>query len=168
MKLNISQFSIFTALLLTLVFCPHSSLAGVPVRETIDGVVHVKNPAKASGGVQILNMQEQWKVGGEDDEDILFGLIPRACSDEAGNIYVLDSQLNQVLVFNPEGEMVRTLFREGEGPGEIRQPRDMMVLGNGRVGVVQEFPGVVIFVENDGTPAGRVKIGGRHRSMHGG
>ena len=160
MKLNSSQFSKFTALLLILVVWSHSSLAGVTVRETIDGVVHVKNPAQASGGIQTLKMQEQWRVGGEDDEDILFGLIPRACSDADGNVYVLDSQLNQVLVFNPDGEMVRTLFREGEGPGEIRQPRDMMVLGNGRIGVVQEFPGVVIFVEKDGTPAGRVKIGG--------
>jgi len=81
MKLNTSQFSKFTALLLILVVWPHSSLAGVPVRETIDGIVHVKNPAKANEGVQTLKMQEQWRVGGEDDEDILFGLIPRACSD---------------------------------------------------------------------------------------
>ncbi len=160
MKIFSSQFCKLTALLLVLVVLPNSLLAGVPVRETIDGVLHVKNPAKASGGVQTLIMQEQWRVGGEDDEDVLFGLIPRTCSDAAGNVYVLDSQLNQVFVFNPEGEMIRSLFREGEGPGEIREPRDMMVLGNGRVAVVQEFPGMVIFVENDGTPAGRVKIGG--------
>lgn len=160
MKLKTSHISTITALMLILILWTQFSLAATPVHETIDGVLHVKNPEKPNGGVQTLTMEEQWRVGGEDDEDILFGLIPRACSDAAGNVYVLDSQLNQVLVFDPEGEMIRTLFREGEGPGEIRQPRDMMVLGNGRVGVVQEFPGVVIFVESDGTPAGRVKIGG--------
>ena len=147
-------------LLVALVLAIVSPLAAAPVRETIDGVVHVKNPAQSSGGVQTLQMQEQWRVGDEDDGDILLGLIPRVSSDADGNVYVLDSQLNQVLVFSPEGDLIRTLFREGEGPGETRQPKDMIVLGDGRVGVAQGFPGLVIFVEEDGTPAGRVKISG--------
>jgi len=147
-------------LLVVLILTAASAQAEGPVRETLDGVVHVKNGAQPTGGTEALRMAEQWRVGGEDDEEILFGLIPRACSDADGNVYVLDSQLNQVLVFSPAGDLLRTLFREGEGPGEIRQPRDMMVLGDGRVGVVQEFPGVLIFVESDGTPAGRVNIGG--------
>lgn len=139
---------------------PSVAFADGPVRESLDGVLNVRNGARPSGGIEALQMEEQWTVFGEDDGDILFGLIPRACSDAGGNVYVLDSQLNQVLKFSPSGKLVATLFREGEGPGEIREPRDMMVLGDGRVGVVQEFPGVLIFVESDGTPAGRVKIGG--------
>jgi hypothetical protein len=153
---RLSLILLLAVLALTIV----SPLSAAPARETIDGVVHVKNPAQSSGGVQTLQMQEQWRVGGEDDEEILLGLIPRASSDAEGNVYVLDTQLNRVLVFSPEGDLIRTLFREGEGPGETRQPWDMMVLDDGRVGVVQSFPGVVIFVDADGTPAGRVKIAG--------
>jgi len=153
---RLSLSLLLMGLMLTLV----SPLAAAPVRETIDGVVHVKNPAQASGGVQTLQMQEQWRVGDEDDEDIILGLIPRVSSDADGNVFVLDSQLNHVLVLSPEGDLIRTLFREGDGPGETRQPKDMMVLGDGRVGVAQGFPGVVIFVDKDGTPAGRVKISG--------
>ncbi len=130
------------------------------VRETVDGVVHVRNSAVPADGIETLRLEELWRVGGDDDEEILFGLIPKAASDEAGNIYILDSQLNHVVVFSPEGDLERTLFREGEGPGEIRQARDMMVFGDGRVGIVQEVPGVAIFVDADGNPAGRVQIGG--------
>ncbi len=38
--------------------------------------------------------------------------------------------------------------------------RDMTVFPDGRVGVAQEFPGRVTFVEADGTPAGKVMLGG--------
>ncbi len=148
-----------TAVLL-LAFTWQLALAGGPVRETIDGVVHVRNGDTPTGGVEVRSMEELWRVGDEDDEDILFGLIPRVCADDQGNIHVLDSQLNQVLVFSPAGELRRTLFREGDGPGEIRQPRDMMVMSDGRVGLIQHFPGVIIFVDREGNPAGRINLGG--------
>ena len=34
----------------------------------------------------------------------------------------------------------------------------MMVLGDGRVGVVQEFPGAAIFVDRDGNPIAEANI----------
>jgi len=152
--------TMMSLLLLAMLLPSQASLAASPVHEKVDGVMHVRNGSSPSGGVEKLQMDELWRVGGPDDEEILFGLIPRASSDMAGNVYVLDSQLNQVLVFSPDGVLIKTLFREGEGPGEIRQPRDMMVLGDGRVGVVQEFPGLAIFVDVDGNPAGKLQIGG--------
>ncbi len=162
MTLHKPGFRCYVATLsvLILVLSCQSTIAGPPIREKVDGVMHVRNQATPTGGVETLQMREMWRVGDDDDGDILFGLIPRASADGQGNVYVLDSQLNHVLVFSPTGELLRTLFREGEGPGEIRQPRDMMVMGDGRVGVVQEFPGVIIFVDADGDPAGRIRIGG--------
>jgi len=145
--------------LICLVVLTQTALADRPVREIIDGVPHVKNGNTPTGGVQALRMSELWRVGGEDDEEILFGLAPKVCTDGDGQVYVLDSQLSQVLVFSPDGELSRTLFREGEGPGEVRRPRDMFVLGDGRVGTIQEFPGTTILVDGQGSPAGRVRIG---------
>jgi 6-bladed beta-propeller len=148
------------ALLLTcLVLLTQTALAGDHVREVIDGVPHVKNGRTPTEGVQALKMNELWRVGGEDDEDILFGLTPKACTDNKGQVYVLDSQLSQVLVFSPDGEYSHTLFQEGEGPGEVRQPRDMYVLDDGRVGAVQSFPGATILVDGKGLPAGRITAG---------
>jgi hypothetical protein len=127
--------------------------------EAIDGVPHVRNGCIPGGGVQSLHMNERWRVGGEDDEEILFGLTPKVCTDGNGQVYVLDSQLSQVLVFSPDGELSRTLFREGDGPGEVRQPRDMFVLEDGRVGAIQEFPGTITLVDDEGSPAGQFKTG---------
>lgn len=119
----------------------------------------VTNPAEPRDGLVTSTLIERWRVGGEDGDE-LFGLIPRVATDDAGNVYVLDSQMCQVSVYSPDGEKLRTLFREGEGPGEVRQPRDMLITGDGRVGVVQEFPGSVSLVKADGDPAGRLHLGG--------
>ena len=147
-------------LLICLVLLTQTALADGPVREIIDGVPHVKNGSTPTGGVQALRMNELWRVGGEDDEDILFGLTPKVCTDGKGQVYVLDSQLSQVLVFSPDGELSHTLFQEGEGPGEVRQPWDMFVLGDGRVGAIQEFPGAAVLVDDNGLPAGQISVGG--------
>jgi len=142
-----------------LVLLTQAALAAGPVREVIDGVPHVRNGSAPTGGVQALRMNELWRVGGEDDEEILFGLTPKVCTDGKGQVYVLDTQLSQVHVFSPDGEFSRTLFREGDGPGEVRQPWDMFVLGDGRVGALQEFPGATVLVDDQGLPAGRIKAG---------
>lgn len=156
-----TSLSILRALLLLICLglLAQAALAGSPVREIIDGVPHVKNGSTPTGGVQVLRMNELWRVGGEDDEEVLFGLTPKVCTDGKGRVYVLDSQLSQVLVFSPDGELSHTLFREGEGPGEVRRPWDMFVLGDGRVGAIQEFPGTTILLDDKGLPAGRVKAG---------
>lgn len=123
----------------------------------VDGVEHIRNGDQPRQGIQDVQLQEVWRAGGEDDETF-FGLVPRVASDPEGNVYVLDSQTCQVYVYGPEGGLLRTLFREGEGPGEIQRPRDMVLMGDGRVGLIQEFPGAVSFVQRDGTPAGKVQM----------
>ena len=159
MRSPISRSLSFVLLILCLCLCLANDGFADTKRETIDGVLHVHNGAEPAGGVESFTMREQWQVGGDDGE-VFFGLITRVEADAEGNAYVLDSQLNQVSVFSPEGDLLRTLFREGEGPGEVRRPRDMMLMGDGRVGVIQEFPGVVDFVDNEGIPAGRLRLGG--------
>ena len=91
-------------LLICLVLLTQTALADSPVREIIDGVPHVKNGSTPTTGVQALRMNELWRVGGEGAEEILFGLTPKVCTDGKGQVYVLDSQLSQVLVFSPDGE----------------------------------------------------------------
>lgn len=48
---------------------------------------------------------------------------------------------------------------EGDGPGEFRGPVDMCFLPNGNLGVVQAFPGKVIELTMDDTPAGTWQLG---------
>ena len=43
--------------------------------------------------------------------------------DADGLVYILDRQDQRVIVVNGDGELVRTIGREGEGPGEFSRPR---------------------------------------------
>jgi hypothetical protein len=134
-----------------------ASLAGQET--TVEGVVHVQNPAVPPGGVETLKLKEMWRVGGEDDE-IFFGVVAQILQDETGNFYILDGQLSQVQVYSPTGEFLKSLSREGEGPGEVRRPGDMFFLPDGTLGLVQSFPGKVVKIDLEGIPAGTMKVGG--------
>lgn len=124
-----------------------------------NGIPHICNTDQPRDGRRDVTLTELWRAGGED-EDTFFGLVPRVATDPEGNVYVLDSQTCQVYVYSPDGELLRTLFREGEGPGEVRRPRDMVLMGDGRVGLIQEFPGAISYVHADGTPAGKIQLTG--------
>ena len=143
--------------LLALLFCP---AAGAGEEVTIDGVLHVKNTATPSGGKETMQLEELWRAGGADDEDVLFGLISQAQVADDGNIYLLDLQLSQIHVFSPEGEFLTELSREGEGPGEVRMPRDFIFMSDGSIGILQTFPGKIVKVGRDGIPAGEVLLSG--------
>ncbi len=127
---------------------------------TIEGVTHVKNDAEPPGGTKRLELNELWRVGGEDDEENLFGVIVQALNDEAGNIYLLDMQLAEVQVFSPDGVKIKTLSGSGQGPGEVTTPTDMCMLTSGNVGLVQMFPGKLVCVDREGVPAGDITFGG--------
>ncbi len=124
---------------------------------TAGGVEQVRNGSRPRDGHRTVPLEELWRVGGDSD-DILFGLITQVCADEAGNIYVLDSQLCQVQVFSPDGRLLKTLLRAGEGPGEVVQPRNLALLGDGSVGVLREVPGTLIRVDRDNRPLANVAI----------
>jgi hypothetical protein len=132
-------------------------LAGEEV--VVDGVVHVRNGDQPEQGTRTIELEELWRVGGEDD-DVIFGIVGKVLQDAEGNVYVLDRQLSEVQVFSPEGEYLRTLSREGDGPGEVRRPADMVFLPDGNLGIVQMMPGNIVKVSPDGTPSGSIFPGG--------
>ncbi len=117
-------------------------------------VPHVANGATPAHGVTDVRLQEVWRVGGEDDDANLFGVVAQVIADEKGNLYVLDGQLSEVAVFAPDGRRTGTLGREGEGPGEFRRPADAFFLPDGKLAVVQVFPGKIVQLDRAGNPAG--------------
>jgi len=125
-----------------------------------DGVVHVANSATVAHGVQTVTLEEMWRAGGEDDEEVMFGAIGDVIGDEALNLYVLDSQLSLVSVFAPDGVFTRTLSREGDGPGEVRRPAGLTFLPDGTLGIYQRFPGKIVKIDLNDTPAGSLTPGG--------
>ena len=116
-----------------------------------NGVPHLKNSEKAVTSVRV-ELEELWERGGEDD-DVLFGRLSQLVQDADGNLYVLDSQLSEIQVFSPSGEFLRTVGREGEGPGEFAAVSDMYLAPNGLLGLLRVFPGRIYQIGTDGAPA---------------
>lgn len=117
------------------------------------------NGSEPAHGVRTLDLEERWRRGGEDD-DLFFGLVAQAVADETGALYLLDVQLNEVYVLQADdGDFLRTIGRQGEGPGEFNRAGDLLRRSDGTIGVVQRFPGSVVLLTPDGVPAGTVLPG---------
>jgi len=125
---------------------------------TKDGVLHIMNDADPSGQKVVVELEEVWRHGGEDDEEF-FGMISQCVVGDDGTIYLLDTRMSEVPVYAPDGERLDTLSREGDGPGETRTPSGLLFMPDGNLGLVQVFPGKVTKISTDGTPAGVLEIG---------
>ena len=149
-----SRPSVHTSILLLITFLVLNtvSVSGEDVRR-------VHNGAVPRDGTQTVILKELWRVG-NDEDGMFFGRVPRVDTDAEGNIYILDAQPCQVHVFSPDGVLLRTVFREGDGPGEARDARDMFLMPDGGVGLVLVDMGFVKFVDADGEPAGSLRTGG--------
>jgi hypothetical protein len=116
------------------------------------------NPSTPSSAPEIIQAKELWQAGGEGEDDVLFGVIAQIASDDQDTVYVLDSQLNQIVILSPDGAPVRTIGREGEGPGEFRRPSDMFLTAEGNIAVLQRTPGKIVLLTPGGQPVGDLHV----------
>lgn len=77
----------------------------------------------------------------------------RLAGDGDGNLYVLDRQGSRVLKYDPEGRHLATYGREGEGPGELKEPLGLDV-GPGDTVWVSDFTNgrITGYPQNGGAP----------------
>jgi hypothetical protein len=141
-----------TLALLTLALAAATAIAA-PATTVKDGVTYVANGAKPSKGVEVVALKEAWRVGGDEGEDF-FGLITQVRTGKDGRIYLLDTRLAEVPVYDTTGARVATLSREGDGPGESRLPANLVFMPDGTLGLAQIFPGKIVKINLDGSPAG--------------
>lgn len=127
--------------------------------ETIrEGVTYVANPAQPLTKQETVSPELLWKAGGDEAEEYFFGVISGITIDDDGTAYMLDRQLNEILVFSRDGEYLRSIGREGEGPGEFRRPGGIFMTTDGNIAVVQRMPGKIVVITPDGTPVGNLPV----------
>lgn len=139
--------------MLPLLMMAHPTAVQAGDEVEIDGRLHIKNGDTPKDGLETVELRELWRAGGEDDE-IFFGLVAQVLTDSKGNIYLMDTQLSEVHVYSPEGEHLKILGREGDGPGETRRPGDIFFTPEGKLGMMQSFPGKIVLVDLEGNPGG--------------
>jgi hypothetical protein len=112
----------------------------------------VDNTGEPAEGMAEIQLNELWRTGGEDDE-IFFGAVAGAISDAAGKVHILDGQLSQVQVYDADGTWLHSLSREGDGPGEVRQPGGLFMDRGGEICMFHGMAGQIVRVNPDDTPA---------------
>ena len=121
-----------------------------------DGVVHVMNPAEPMEPPAVYELRELWRLESETPEgELVFALVDHIAEDESGNVYIADSGLKTVHVVSPTGEYLRSIGREGEGPGEFLSVSRVFLTDDGMIGAVDMYAGRIARFTKDGDPVDR-------------
>ncbi len=133
-----------------------------------DGWPVVDNPDKPMHKDETIVAEEVWRLGHEDDEqEMVFGLISDGLIDEDGITYLLDSHLTTIYKVSPDGEVLGSIGREGDGPGEFRNIMNMIFMPDGSLGIFELMPGRIVTMGRDGEPRPKFAFGNdSSESMH--
>jgi len=93
-------------------------------------------------------------------DNLMFASIASICEDDDSNFYVLDKKEHKVFKFSPEGKLILTFGRKGQGPGDFMQPNRISYSEKGQLVIANELYDVS-FLKRDGTFIRRVHLDGR-------
>jgi len=88
--------------------------------KTIDGVIHVLNPATPLKGSVSLEIEKILEIDPYKIDDVGMRMIWFARGDD-GSVVLYDPNSVEASRFNEKGEHLGLLFRKGQGPGEFWQ-----------------------------------------------
>ena len=90
-------------------------------------VAHVSGEVPASA---IRTLAEEMRIAPGVDDTTLFTEIYEFDVNPKGRLWVYDRPSNSVLLFDPDGRLVRRIGRQGAGPGEFNASSGMVALGD--------------------------------------
>jgi len=116
------------------------------------GRVRVTNLGPAWTPETAWRLEEDLRLGTIDDDrpDEQFADIYAVLSDDEDRIYVLDGQAQEIRVFAPDGDFLRTIGGKGDGPGELSDAAGLNLGPEGRLWVWDSSVGFHVF-ELDGS-----------------
>ena len=136
--------------------CAGDSAGPPALRETLpNGALLVRYPdlpAIDDTVPEVIEAQVDLRFGSleGDDPNLIFGDIRGVQAASDGTIYVLDYQATEVRAYDPEGRYLRTVARQGEGPGEITEANGILLSGDTLLWMNDHSRYVIIGVDPDG------------------
>ena len=125
---------------------PGSQNAGVEV------ISNPKTPVPPPGRRKRLVFKEDLSIGlREGDEKYMFGANIVFNTDDEGNFYVTDWDKRAILKYDPSGKYVRTIGRQGQGPGEFQNLSVVRFDRDGALYVTDLSSRRISFFDKDGT-----------------
>jgi len=137
---------------------------------TENGVTVIRNPRTPfvgpSGKAATVSLVEDLIIGNDTGrEDYWFGFLNSLAVDASGRIYTLDPKDIRVRVFGPDGALIRTFGRKGQGPGEFSGPGGIVAAPDGTIVVSDVLNSRISYFTRKGahlkdTLFGTYRIGG--------
>lgn len=110
----------------------------------------IRSTAAPAWGTDV-RLVEELRIGAlEDAEHYMFGRIAAVALGPDGSVYVADSQVPVIRMYDARGRFVRDIGREGEGPGEYRSIGGMRGLPDGRLALWDNRNGRITVIRPDG------------------
>ena len=151
------------------------SASGVTVDTLPTGTIVVRNNPAPAAGVAPWRLELVARLGADSTGDIVFGRVTDVAIGPNDNIYILDGQASEVLVFTPFGRLIRRFGRPGPGPGEFASGYALTFDREGRLWLAEErnnrytvFTAAGDFVETHRRPLGHTLTRGVLRFSLGG
>ncbi len=124
------------AVCIIVVLAPSCSKKDSALKDMIQveaGVTVVSNPlepVKVPRGPTELALEKDLRIGIADgDENYMFAEVRSVQVDDQDNIFVLDSKLINIKVYDERGSYIRTFLKSGQGPEEVGWPARMYMRG---------------------------------------
>jgi len=158
------QSKILIVISLLLLFNLCSKKPSYPVRtEIIDGVKVITNPDYPRDGQVAYQLEEELSIGEEEvDENYMFYEPQNVKASEDGSIYVLDGRDICIKVYDKEGQYLRTVGRQGQGPGEFSSGFLFFdISSDGKIYIMDCRNSCVIIMDKDGSFIQSFRLPGR-------
>jgi hypothetical protein len=125
----------------------------VTVRDTVGDTVIVRTVSGNAWGAA-ARLVADLTIGQPDGPDeYLIGRVASIAVGPNGDLYVFDSHVRALRQYAPDGRLIRSIGREGAGPGEFRAPdAGLAVLPDGRLLLRDPGNGRINVYADDGTP----------------
>ena len=131
--------------------------------EIVDGIKFVTNPEEPKFGVFEFELVEDLAIGDVNDEDYFFPRSVALNVDNDGNIYVCDGGNRRVQKYDKSGIYVRTIGRQGQGPGEYMSPRRLFLDESGNPCVSDSRS--LLYYDRDGIFQKKVQLKGSYSML---
>jgi hypothetical protein len=161
MKKQIMLISLFIFIFLVISCSEESSY---PVRtEIIDEVKVLTNPEYPRDEQVAYQLEEELSIGEDEvDENYMFNQPRSVIVSEDGSIYVLDGRDICIKVYDRKGKYLRTIGRQGQGPGEFSSGfLNFDISSDGKIYVMDCRNSCVIIMDKDGTFIQSFRLPGR-------
>jgi len=107
----------------------------------------VENTSEPKNGIIDVELFDEFTIESGKNSEV-FGYISKIELDEKDNIYLLDSNRHKIISFDKNGKFRFEFGRKGEGPGDLKNPKDFFV-SNKNIFVLGYR--IIHFFSNDGS-----------------